>query len=111
MYRQVNGYNGSEPAIQYHQLEVVKSLSRLLTQELDLLANMPAFVEKSVKNGTPICFFTELQRFECRLIRSALIRSMGNQTKAAKLLNLKPSTLNSKIKHSNIDLLGFKSAA
>lgn len=102
------GHNGSEPTLQHLQFEAVKSLSILLMQEVDLLARMPAVVENCVRDGTPICLSTELQRFECNMIRSALIRSMGNQTKAAKLLNLKLTTLNTKIKHFNIDLMSLK---
>jgi transcriptional regulator with PAS, ATPase and Fis domain len=40
----------------------------------------------------------EVRQFEMNLIRSALGRTGGSQTRAAKLLGLKLSTLNAKIK-------------
>jgi transcriptional regulator with GAF, ATPase, and Fis domain len=46
----------------------------------------------------------EVQRFEIELIRSALSRTMGNQTRAAQLLGVKLTTLNSKIKRYGIPI-------
>lgn len=46
----------------------------------------------------------EVQRFEIELIRSALSRTMGNQTRAARLLGIKLTTLNSKIKRYGIPI-------
>jgi DNA-binding protein Fis len=45
-----------------------------------------------------------VQRFEIALINSALNRSHGNQTKAAQILGIKLTTLNSKIKRYGISL-------
>lgn len=47
-------------------------------------------------------FYDEVSRFEIDLIRRALVWTGGNQRRAARLLNLKVTTLNSKIKHYNI---------
>lgn len=52
-------------------------------------------------------FYDEVSRFEIDLISRALLQTGGHQVKAAKLLNLKVTTLNSKIKHYNISLTGF----
>ena len=49
-------------------------------------------------------FYDEVSRFEIDLIRRALLQTGGHQVQAAKLLNLKVTTLNSKIKHYNISL-------
>lgn len=46
--------------------------------------------------------YDEVQRFETELIRSALSRTAGNQTRAARLLGVKLTTLNSKIKRYKI---------
>jgi len=43
-------------------------------------------------------FYDEVTRFEIILIKSALRRTHGHQIHAAHVLNLNPSTLNSKIK-------------
>jgi DNA-binding NtrC family response regulator len=44
-----------------------------------------------------ICFYEEVKRFEIVLIKAALQRTNGHQVRAARMLNLKPSTLNGKI--------------
>jgi len=53
-----------------------------------------------VKNGAH--FSDEVRQFEVSLIRTALGRTSGSQTRAAKLLGLKPTTLNAKIKRYGI---------
>lgn len=52
-------------------------------------------------------FYEEVRRFEIDLIKRALLQTGGHQVRAAKLLNLKVTTLNSKIKHYNISLGAF----
>lgn len=49
-------------------------------------------------------FYDEVSRFEIDLIKRALIQTGGHQRRAARLLNLKVTTLNSKIKHYHINL-------
>ena len=48
---------------------------------------------------TAIDFYDEVERYEIKLIRSALNQCGGNQSRAAKLLHLKSTTLNAKMKH------------
>lgn len=69
-------------------LDEVKALNRLKTVE--------------VKNG--INFDEEIKQFEIQLIERALEQTGGNQLKAARLLNLKHTTLNAKIKRYEIHL-------
>ncbi|HEY6230260.1 MAG TPA: helix-turn-helix domain-containing protein [Pyrinomonadaceae bacterium] len=57
--------------------------------------------------GDDFDFYEEVSRFEIDLIRRALLQTGGHQVRAAKLLNLKVTTLNSKIKHYNISLTAF----
>jgi DNA-binding NtrC family response regulator len=45
---------------------------------------------------------TEVQRFECEMIRDALRRTGGHQRRAARVLGVKVSTLNAKIKRYGI---------
>ena len=52
-------------------------------------------------------FYAEVSRFEVDLIKRALLHTAGHQGRAARLLNLKVTTLNSKIKHYNLSLAGF----
>ncbi|HZS44532.1 MAG TPA: sigma-54 dependent transcriptional regulator [Blastocatellia bacterium] len=68
----------------------------------------------TVRGGTPkfatqfdfshggIQFYEEVQRFEIELIKQALEQTGGHQSRAAKLLGLNTTTLNSKIKSYNI---------
>ena len=49
-----------------------------------------------------ISFYDEVSRFEIELIRQALDLTGGHQSRAAKLLGLNNTTLNSKIKSYNI---------
>jgi transcriptional regulator with GAF, ATPase, and Fis domain len=67
-------------------LDEVKSLVHLKTVE--------------IKNG--IDYDEEIKNFEIHLIERALERTGGNQLQAARLLNLKPTTLHEKIKRFSI---------
>lgn len=49
-----------------------------------------------------ITFYDEVKKFEIDLIRRALDQTGGHQSRAARLLGLNPTTLNSKIKSYNI---------
>ena len=44
----------------------------------------------------------EVHRFEAELIRSALVRTEGRQRRAARLLGMKVTTLNAKIRRYKI---------
>lgn len=46
----------------------------------------------------------EVRRFEVKLIRHALLASNGHQVRASRLLGLKPTTLNAKIKRYEIEV-------
>ena len=54
-----------------------------------------------IKHGAR--FSDEVRQFEVSLIRTALGRTSGSQTRAARLLGLKPTTLNAKIKRYRIE--------
>jgi DNA-binding NtrC family response regulator len=53
----------------------------------------------------PVDLQAKVRDYETKMIKAALIRTGGNQRRAAHLLNIKTSTLNTKIKHFGIDLL------
>jgi DNA-binding NtrC family response regulator len=50
-----------------------------------------------------IDFYDEVERYEIELIRTALNQCGGNQSQAAKLLHLKSTTLNAKMKHYGLN--------
>jgi DNA-binding NtrC family response regulator len=53
--------------------------------------------------GRGVNFYDEVRRFEIDLIRRALEQTGGHQSRAARLLGMNATTLNSKIKTYNID--------
>jgi transcriptional regulator with GAF, ATPase, and Fis domain len=78
-----------------------------LSGRLRLLRGIAASLSKAVEEledfqASPLTdqfdFYDEVRRFEISLIRKALRTTSGCQLRAAKLLRLKPTTLNSKIK-------------
>lgn len=78
-------------------------LALMLLREAETLARDKAFNTdsggtKSFDINQGIDFYEEVERFETRLIKLALDHTGGNQSRAAKLLGIKPTTLNSKIK-------------
>ncbi|HVE56740.1 MAG TPA: helix-turn-helix domain-containing protein [Pyrinomonadaceae bacterium] len=90
--------------MKHNQFQALKSLSQLLLREINSLDGMQTTLKSEIENDKPISLLEELQRFEANMIRCALIRSMGNQTRAAKLLGLKITTLHGKIHRYKIDL-------
>jgi DNA-binding NtrC family response regulator len=80
------------------RLRVLRELSDAISGALEAV---DSFRPPDVRHG--ISFYDEVQRFEIDLIRTALKASAGNQRRAATLLRLNATTLNSKIKYYNID--------
>lgn len=105
---QANIFGSSEEMLVRNQLEVLKSLSLLLVREINSLEEMQATLEQKIEARAPVSLLEELQHFEIKMIRCALLRSMGRQTEAARLLGLKTTTLNMKIRRYKID---FKDSA
>jgi len=50
-----------------------------------------------------IDFYNEVERYEIELIKSALAKCGGNQSRAARLLHLKSTTLHAKMKHYGLN--------
>ena len=83
-------------------------LADSLLKETDSLANDQAFTGESNRSQTlnlseGIDFYDEVKRFETGLIKLALHHTRGHQAHAARLLQIKPTTLNSKIKLYQIE--------
>jgi DNA-binding NtrC family response regulator len=79
------------------QVSALKVLSSALLNEVEAL---------EARNGQfegHINLSEEVKNFEARLIRNALIRTGGRQRRAARLLGVKITTLNAKIKRYGID--------
>ena len=91
-----------------NRIQRLLDLADSLFRETQSLARDKAFAEESnrlqnINLSEGIDFYDEVQRFETGLIRLALDQTRGHQAQAAKLLHIKPTTLNSKIKLYGIE--------
>ena len=77
-------------------LENLRELACSLLSELDSLGRL------SPAPSNPMDLKDAVQRFEIDLINAALERTRGNQSKAARLLGVKHTTLNAKVKRYQI---------
>ncbi|HEY0658832.1 MAG TPA: helix-turn-helix domain-containing protein [Pyrinomonadaceae bacterium] len=94
--------NQSSSAVTDNRLEALRVLSNSLVKEIEALRK-----GKTVLVPAKINLIEEVQRFEKELIRCALVRTGGKQRQAARLLNVKVSTLNMKIKRYGINSNGL----
>ena len=81
-----------------HNLDGLREVALMLLREVESLANR----QVPQNGGQPLGLQEEVQRYESELIRHALLRTGGNQRRAAKLLGVKVTTLNCKIKRLGI---------
>ena len=75
----------------------IDSLNRLVAQLAAAVETLEEPTVPSIENG--LDFYAEVRKFEMSLIQRALKYTGGAQNKAAVILKLKHSTLNSKIKN------------
>jgi DNA-binding NtrC family response regulator len=92
-----------------NRVERLVDLTNELLQEIEVLAHDQAFSSdagrlQALLQGGGIDLFQEVKRFEISLINLALKQTHGHQARAAKLLNINPTTLNSKIKLYGIEI-------
>ena len=92
-----NGAGPSEPS--RNPVMALKALASRLMREVECLTEV-----HTVDINDGIDFYDEVTEFEIGLIRRALLHTHGHQGRAARLLNLKVTTLNSKIKQYKIRL-------
>ncbi len=98
-----NAANGNgNGAAAYSNITALKELTLRLLREVQAITEVRTL---SLEGG--VDFYSEVSSFEVDLIKRALLQTAGHQGRAARLLNLKVTTLNSKIKHYNIALNGF----
>jgi DNA-binding NtrC family response regulator len=78
-------------------------LSSLRDVAIELLSAVESLKTTTAGNGShELKLHEEVRRFETDLIRTALVRTGGNQSRAAQLLGVKHTTLNAKIKRYGI---------
>lgn len=83
-------------------------LNTLREVALTLLREVESFRVSQPATKRSVRLHEEVRRFEIDLIRSALSRTSGNQTRAAQLLGVKITTLNTKIKRYKIEPVGYE---
>ena len=86
------------PGVINNRLEALKVLSSSLINEIEALQ-----INEKTINSNKINLAEEVQRFEMDLIRNALLRTNGKQRPAARILSVKVTTLNAKIKRYGIE--------
>jgi DNA-binding NtrC family response regulator len=88
--------------VDHNRLEALKVLSHSLLSEIEALNH-----DKNRSARVKINLADEVQNYEASLIRCALMRTGGNQRRAARLLSIKVTTLNAKIKRYGISPSGL----
>jgi len=91
-----------------NRVRLVMDLTNALLREVETLSRDQAFSEdagrlQTLMSSGGIDLFQEVKRFEINLIKLALDQTRGHQARAARLLNINPTTLNSKIKAYGIE--------
>ena len=89
-----NGNGGQNVDVRLNTLR--ETVLQLLEEVESLAISRPVDIKRGAR------YSDEVRQFEVNLIRTALGRTSGSQIRAAKLLGLKPTTLNAKIKRYNI---------
>ncbi|HKP82582.1 MAG TPA: helix-turn-helix domain-containing protein [Pyrinomonadaceae bacterium] len=98
---ETNGTDSAVPKPSESSVDArLNTLRETVLQLLDEVESLAISKPVDIKNGAH--FSDEVRQFEMSLIRTALGRTSGSQTRAAKLLGLKPTTLNAKIKRYGI---------
>ena len=95
----INDFNQEAVA---NQVEVLRSVVMLVLREIDLLEKSIMLSSVGLRESD-YCLPKKLEQLEVATIKCALIKTNGRQKVAAKLLGIKHTTLNSKIKKHNIN--------
>lgn len=90
----------SSSEVSINNLDSLREAAMTLLREVESLASRQPHSNHQQQLGLQ----EEVQRYESELIRSALQKTRGNQRRAAKLLGVKVTTLNCKIKRLGIEL-------
>lgn len=97
----------SKQRLTNNRVKALKSLAMLLLHEVESLENLTPHKNISRSEDSIFSLAGEVEQFEIEWIRNALIQSRGHQLKAAKILGIKMTTLNMKLKRYGIDARSF----
>ncbi len=93
----LDGHSDSNTGTLKRKIKALKEITLGLVEEIE---NLEISQPISVRRG--INLRKEVQDFEARIIKSALKQTGGHQTRAARLLGIRITTLNAKIKRLGI---------
>jgi len=97
--RNVEAHESPEKGVPSGKGQFIEYLMLTLFREVQSLREIPVL---DIEQG--IDLYKEICNFEKSLIERVLLYTGCHQVRAASLLNLKPTTLNTKIKHYRINL-------
>jgi len=101
-----NYLRNSKTAADNGQIELIKSITNLLLRKIEALEReLPEVAIDQSKKGSNL--YEVITSFEKNLIRDALRATNWSQKRAAQILGVKPTTLNSKIKRYEINVKSF----
>jgi DNA-binding NtrC family response regulator len=107
LLKYVNDPNTHTASELEHRVQQLTLLAKALASEVETLQVELATDRNRDKlldfDNQGIDFYQEIERYEIELIKSALNHCNGNQTKAARLLRMKSTTLNAKMKHYGLN--------
>jgi DNA-binding NtrC family response regulator len=86
-----------DPASSALKLKTLQELALALLREVESFKG-----EETIEGKSQVNFAEAVRRFETDLIRWALMHTGGHQRRAARMLNIKVTTLNAKIKRYGI---------
>lgn len=101
---ETNGSKAARPEAPLKSELARHSLDNLREAALTVLKEVESLTSNQPEPERQLGLQEEVQRYEIELIRNALQRTRGNQRRAAKLLGVKVTTLNCKIKRYGIDV-------
>ena len=107
LLKYVNDANTHNPSQLEYRVQQLTLLAKALASEIETLQaelssdrklDMPVEIDEQ-----GVDFYNEIERYEIELIKSALNHCGGNQSQAARLLHMKSTTLNAKMKHYGLN--------
>jgi DNA-binding NtrC family response regulator len=98
-------FKGKTPQVRrIRRLNKLKKLTRALLDEVEALSEAQDHAAQTDDDGgDEEDFYKMVEEYEKLLIRRALVKARGNQAQAARMLRLKPTTLNHKMKAYQIN--------
>jgi DNA-binding NtrC family response regulator len=97
---------GGDASALVSQAALEHKISALRDVALNLLSEVESLGRGRLQGKRNLKLHEEVQQFEIDLIRIALDKTGGSQTQAARLLGVKLTTLNTKIKRYGIECAG-----